>query len=189
MEQLRRSKKQINKKLKANKYLNIFLCVGIAIIMIIIPLIFTPISSDDFIYITNNSEWSDISWRYMNWSGRLVADIASLILLQLPPIIYIFFKATVWVGMISLISQLPSIFNKSYTWNTNNFIVIFLLYWIANPNLGQTSFWTVGFTNYILTNFFIVLYLSSIFFFKDRRMKLWHFLIIPILGLLAGNSN
>ncbi|MCB6917130.1 DUF6056 family protein [Enterococcus avium] len=189
MEQLRRSKKQINKKLKANKYLNIFLCVGIAIIMIIIPLIFTPISSDDFIYITNNSEWSDISWRYMNWSGRLVADIASLILLQLPPIIYIFFKATVWVGMISLISQLPSIFNKSYTWNTNNFIVIFLLYWIANPNLGQTSFWTVGFTNYILTNFFIVLYLSSIFFFKDRRMKLWYFLIIPILGLLAGNSN
>ncbi|MFR4753550.1 MAG: DUF6056 family protein [Enterococcus raffinosus] len=92
--------------------LNIFLCVGIAIIMIIIPLIFTPISSDDFIYITNNSEWSDISWRYMNWSGRLVADIASLILLQLPPIIYIFFKATVWVGMISLISQITFDFQQ-----------------------------------------------------------------------------
>ncbi|MGP5430744.1 DUF6056 family protein [Enterococcus malodoratus] len=119
----------------------------------------------------------------------MVADAASLIMLQLPPIIYNFFKATIWVGLITLIAQLPSILNKEYKWEFKNFVIIFLLYWNANPNLGQTSFWTVGYSNYLLTNFFIISYFSLAFFLRDKKTQIWHFFAIPILGLLAGNSN
>lgn len=187
MDQLKRSR-DINEN-RHSKKLTVILCLGFAFILIAIPLFFTPVSSDDFIYITNNSKWSDIAWRYMNWSGRIVADGTSLLLLQLPKMIYSLLKAVIWVGLITLISQLPPIINNEHRWNSRNFITVFLLYWIANPNLGQTSFWTVGFTNYILTNFFIVAYFSLLFLLKDQRMKFWHFIAIPTLGLLAGNSN
>lgn len=166
-----------------------FLCLGIAVFLVLIPLAFTPVSSDDFIYVTNNTEWSNIGWRYLNWSGRIVADSFSLILLQLPSFIYKFLKAIIWVSLIWLISCLPSILNKKYTWEIRNFVILFLLYWIANPNLGQTSLWTVGFSNYLLTNFFIVAYFALVFYLKDRKLKNWQFIAIPILGLLAGNSN
>lgn len=189
MDQLKRSRTKDNDGTRHNKKLVILFCMCIAFILLIIPLIFTPVSSDDFIYIVDNSKWSDIAWRYMNWSGRIVADGASLILLQLPTIVYTILKAGIWLGLIILISQLPAITNKDTGWNIKNFIIVFLLYWIANPNLGQTSFWTVGFTNYILTNFFILSYFALIFLLKDKKIKLWHFLAIPLLGLLAGNSN
>lgn len=191
MEQIKRSRNKSKSKFKFkfSGEAEVILCLSIAFILIILPLFFTPVSSDDFIYVVNNSDWSDMHWRYMNWSGRLVADFASLILLQLPSIIYIIIKAGIWVALIALISQLPSIFANKLNWNSNNFIIVFLLYWIANPNLGQTSFWTVGFTNYLLTNFFIVSFIALIFFLKGKKLKAWHFFVIPILGLLAGNSN
>ncbi|WP_270328078.1 DUF6056 family protein [Enterococcus malodoratus] len=188
MKHLKRSK-ITGLSLRNSKKKGIILCLVISFVLVLIPIVFTPVSSDDFIYITRNPTWSNLAWRYMNWSGRIVADAASLIMLQLPPIIYNFFKATIWVGLITLIAQLPSILNKEYKWEFKNFVIIFLLYWIANPNLGQTSFWTVGYSNYLLTNFFIVAYFSLIFFLKGENLKFWHILSISILGLLAGNSN
>lgn len=167
----------------------ILLCLGIAVILVLIPLAFTPISSDDFIYVTNNTKWSNLGWRYLHWSGRIVADSFSLILLQLPSFIYKFLKAIIWIGLLLLISYLPSLLNKKHTWEIRNFVILFLLYWVANPNLGQTSFWTVGFANYLLTNFFIVAYFALVFYLKDEKLRSWHFIAIPILGLLAGNSN
>ncbi|MDT2737211.1 DUF6056 family protein [Enterococcus pseudoavium] len=187
MKHLKRSKNSdINFK---SKKTIITLCLIISFILVLIPIAFTPVSSDDFIYLTRNPTWSNLAWRYMNWSGRIVADTASLVMLQLPPLVYNFFKATIWIGLIILISQLPSILNKEYKWNMKNFLIIFILYWIANPNLGQTSFWTVGYSNYLLTNFFIMAYVVVLFLLKDKDLKLWNILAIFILGILAGNSN
>lgn len=187
MEQLKRSKNR--NKGGYTKSLAFYLCFAVVFILVLIPLYFTPISSDDFIYITNSSKWSDIAWRYMNWSGRLVADSASLFLLQLPSIVYKIIKALIWSGLIAMISQLPAASKGKLTWSLKNFVIVFLLYWIANPNLGQTSFWTVGFANYILTNFFIVAYFALAFYIKETKVQRWQYLAIPFLGLLAGNSN
>lgn len=164
-------------------------CLVLSFLLVLIPLLFTPVSSDDFIYVTKNPTWSNLTWRYMNWSGRLVADAASLLMLQLPSILYNFIKAIIWIGLIAVISQLPSIFAQEYKWKLKNFIIIFILYWVANPNLGQTSFWTVGYSNYLLTNFFIVLYFALAFYLKGKKLKTWQLCAIPILGVLAGNSN
>jgi hypothetical protein len=181
---------RINRRLnKVTKKQFMLLFFAAAIILVLIPLAFTPMLSDDFIYITNNTKWSDLGWRYLHWSGRLVADSFSLILLQLPSIIYKLLKAIIWIGLLLLISFLPSIFNNKYTWRMNNFIIIFLLYWVANPNLGETSLWSVGFANYLLTNFFIVAYFALLFYLKDRPLRIWHYLAIAVLGLLSGNSN
>jgi hypothetical protein len=181
---------ELNKsKIIVSKKRFILVSLAISLILLLIPLLFTPILSDDFIYIMNNTQWSNLSWRYMNWSGRLVADAFSLIILQFPSIIYIIVKAIIWFMLILLISYLPSIFNRDNTWKLSNYLVIFLLYWIANPNLGETSFWTVGFANYLLTNFFIVAYLALLFYLSNKPLKSWHFIAVPLLGFLAGNSN
>ncbi|MBO0454052.1 DUF6056 family protein [Candidatus Enterococcus murrayae] len=189
MENSKRNYTKKHNKIKYNKKVLFFFFLAVAFIIVLIPQVFTPISSDDTLYVVNNSKWSSMTWRYMNWSGRIVADVSSLILLQLPPFIYIFLKAAIWISLITLISQLPSVLEKKFIYNSKNFVVIFLLYWIANPNLGQTSFWTVGFTNYILTNFFIVAYFTLIFFLKDRNSNFLHIPGVAILGLLSGNSN
>lgn len=180
--------KKIKREIRKN-HIILLLVVTISLILVAIPIFFTPVSSDDFIYVAKTSNWSNLIWRYMHWSGRIVADSASLILLQMPTTIYKIIKSVVWIMLILLISQLPHLSKEKYKFSAYSFIIIFLLYWIANPNLGQTSFWTVGYTNYLLTNFFIVAYFSIIFFIKDKKISFRYYFIIAILGLLAGNSN
>ncbi|MFC4771177.1 DUF6056 family protein [Enterococcus hermanniensis] len=187
MESLRGS--NAKKKKISKKYVGLFLALVISLILVALPIFFTPVSSDDFIYVAKIPHWSNLMWRYMHWSGRIVADSASLLLLQLPSIIYKIIKSIIWIALIFLISQLPYLSKEKYKFNVYSFIIVFLLYWIANPNLGQTSFWTVGYTNYLLTNFFIITYFSLIFFIKDKKISFRYYFFVGILGLLAGNSN
>lgn len=148
----------------------------------------TPFHSDDYSYGQMGFDWAK-HWRhYMGWSGRLVADYASsLILLCRSHAVVSLIMALFAAGTCWLITDLPSrLFGSKFS--PFKFLLITALYWICNPNLGQTTFWVVGACNYLVTNFCIVLFLYA--FFTFRTSSSWGVRgMLFVLALLAGCTN
>lgn len=178
-----------NQKLELKSNKSIFILLALATLFVLIPTVFTPLHSDDFIYVLHNDQWSNLVWRYFNWSGRIVADSFSLVVLQLPKFLTSLIQSLIWTGLIFLITTLPGIVNQKFKFHKLHFIIIFMLYWVDNPNLGQTSFWTVGFANYLFTNFLILAYFTFLFYLRDRKLNSLSMVGLIILATLAGNSN
>lgn len=82
-----------------------FILLAITLLIVFIPIFFTPLHSDDFIYVLHNDQWSNLVWRYFNWSGRIVADSFSLVTLQLPKILASLIQALIWTGLIFLLQH------------------------------------------------------------------------------------
>lgn len=151
----------------------------------------TPMQSDDYTYMFIGTNFSDHLHHYMTWSGRLVADYVSGFLLgHLNYITYSFLNVAALVTMISCISILPSAVTGKLRFSPFNFTIIALLYWIANPNLGQTTFWIVGSANYLWTSMFISVFFVCYFHLarKEKNTSL-STLVLFIAALLAGCSN
>ena len=148
----------------------------------------TPFHSDDFSYGQMGLAFAS-HWRhYTGWSGRLVADYASSMILMLPShvlvsIVIAFFATT----NVVLITAIPSkLVHSEFT--AFKLFVITALYWICNTNLGQTTFWVVGACNYLVTNFFIALFLWSFLTYRNAASILVKVLLF-LLALLAGCTN
>ena len=162
--------------------------------VIAIPSTYIPIHSDDYFYFFKGVSFSSIYAHYIGWSGRAVADsISSFLLFFFPKNIYALINAFAFSLLIYFISILPKFALRSKS--NNNlfvFVLVFLLYWIANPNLGQTSFWVVGSANYLWTNLILVGYFLLLFFLKSTKSMEVNFLVLPIvflLSVLAGWTN
>lgn len=78
----------------------IFILLAVTTLVVFIPTVLTPLHSDDFIYVLHNDQWSNLVWRYFNWSGRIVADSFSLVVLQLPKFLTSLVQALIWTGLI-----------------------------------------------------------------------------------------
>ncbi len=63
-----------------------------------------------------------------------------------------------------------------------------MLYWICNVNLGQTTFWIVGACNYLITNFFILLFLYLFLTFRKTNNNFIKFFVF-ISAIIAGCTN
>lgn len=162
--------------------------------VIAIPSTYIPIHSDDYFYFFKGVSFSSIYAHYIGWSGRAVADsISSFLLFFFPKNIYALINAFAFSLLIYFISILPKFALRSKS--NNNvfvFVLVFLLYWIANPNLGQTSFWVVGSANYLWTNLILVGYFLLLFFLKSKKKMEVNFLVLPVvflLSVLAGWTN
>lgn len=150
-----------------------------------------PMHSDDYSYLMIGTDFNTHLHHYLTWSGRVVADYVSGFLLgHLNFYIYTFLNSLALVVLIYCISIAPSIIDKTYKFSCFRFGSIAMLYWIANPNLGQTTFWIVGSANYLWTNMFIaifiVVYLNILN--KDRTTK-YDYTLVVISGVIAGCSN
>lgn len=137
-----------------------------AYILIAVIALYTPLHSDDFG--TRLAGFPNIPnhiKRYMEWSGRLTPDfIASFIMWSDSHIVRSLLNSVGTFGAIAMIAKIPySIVKKRID---VNYIIIFYvvmsLIWTTSPNLGQTSFWIVGATNYIWTNFFILIVINKL---------------------------
>lgn len=173
------------------KYINLITIFSI-FLMALYPWHFVPTQSDDYAYRLIGFNFHSIYDHYMGWSGRLVADVISILILNigfswLPKIII----PVVLAGMIFLIAALPySRDNVSPIRRVNPLaiLLIFFLYWVSNPSLGQTTFWVVGASNYLWTNLILV---GFLFFYSvnletkssSRRLCLF------IFGTIAGCTN
>ncbi|MGP2626408.1 DUF6056 family protein [Escherichia coli] len=161
-------------------------------ILMLIPSVFTPMQSDDYSYALMGLSIKSHAFHYMHWSGRLVADYVSGAMLgYLPHWLYSSINALGVSTLIITISLLPKyIVGTSDSKSTFlNPIIIFILYWIANPNLGQTSFWIVGSANYMWTNLFICIYIATLFKSLRNTENRSKYFLVAGLGLLAGCSN
>ncbi|CAM5785209.1 hypothetical protein CCAE64S_01518 [Castellaniella caeni] len=69
-------------------------------------------------------------------------------------------------------------------------LLVFTLYWIANPDLGQTTFWIVGAANYLWPSVFNFGFaLAFVVLLRRRSCPWWQALLLCVLALPAGCSN
>lgn len=178
--------------MKINKMIFLFVMIIIYSLISVIAL-YTPMHSDDFPYSLIGLNPIHHVNHYLTWSGRVTADYASTIILS-------FNNHTIAALLNSLgsalliynIAMLPTATKKEVDYRrvTVNAIIIFLVYWVSNPNLGQVMFWIVGSANYMWTSLFIVLFIrKAIEYRENNHNKYSHIFIISILGIVAGWSN
>ena len=167
------------------KYFTIFL----VFIAFFIAEYLTPFHSDDYSYGQMGLDFTRHYNHYMGWSGRLVADYASSLILlchkhhAIVSVIIALFA----LGTLYLTAALP---NKllGTKFSSFKFLIIVALYWICNPNLGQITFWVVGACNYLVTNFFIVLFLYAFLSWRDS-LNIVKTICLFILAVVAGCTN
>lgn len=150
---------------------------------------YTPIHSDDYRYYLLGISPDAHYHHYMTWSGRIIADYASaLILASESQTVYALTTALVTVAFCYFITKTP---DGTLRWSKNDtvlFPLIFLTYWISNPNLGQTTFWIVGAANYLWTNLFVAAWLYAMhetIMKNDNKIRP----LLVLLSFMAGCSN
>ncbi len=153
---------------------------------------FTPMHSDDFSYTQMGLSFSSHLNHYMGWSGRVLADYAASLMLRIHShfIVSVLIAGTA-TALCFFISTIPSIVldgvSEKSSWK---FLCISALYWISNPSLGQTTFWIVGACNYLVTTFFIALFLYVFaLYLRNKAIGEVQTVLIFILSVMAGCTN
>lgn len=150
---------------------------------------YTPIHSDDYRYALIGLSFDAHLHHYLTWSGRLVADYTSALLLASESRIFIsMMTGLAVVAFCYLIVKTPDGTLKWKKYDAVTFTLIFLTFWVANPNIGQTVFWVVGSANYLWTNLFVAAWLWNLYRIQMRREKNTR-VVMLLLGVLAGCSN
>lgn len=157
--------------------------------IVLMPSLYMPMISDDYSYYLMGLSFSSHYAHYISWSGRLVSDIISpLLLTTMPRYAYEIINS---VAFALLMLFIASVSTDSESKGKAKFILrsafIFVLYWIANPNLGQTSFWIVGSANYLWTNMFIAAFF--IYLLRAINYNKFNSVMMFLLAFLAGCSN
>ncbi|SEI97937.1 hypothetical protein SAMN05216514_10747 [Kandleria vitulina] len=154
-----------------------------------------PLLSDDYSYFLKGLSLHAHIDHYLNWSGRFITDYTSSFLLNVfKSPIYMALNSLVLIVVIMMISILPNIVRKEKKITRCSsiiFWIIFMLYWVSNPNLGQTSFWLVGSANYLWTlmwaSIYFVYFLSLLV--NDTKTGIRQYVALSVLGIFAGLSN
>lgn len=158
-------------------------------VIVLIPSLWVPMQSDDYLYYLMGLSPSAHLEHYMGWSGRIVTNIISTTLLStMPHFAYEVINSIAFSLLVLFISVIPLSDkgdSKSSFYVRASFV--FVLYWIANPNLGQTSFWIVGAANYMWTNMFIAAFF--VYLIRAIKNKNFNSQIFFLLAFLAGCSN
>lgn len=163
-------------------------CLLIFFILTAYTSMHVPLHSDDFHYLLKGISIDSEIKSYMTWSGRVVADMLSPLLLNFLPVKLIgILNAACIVTLILLISMFPNLLFKEGETSYLTFSILFMLYWIANPSLGETSFWIVGSVNYLWTNLFTLAFFC--FMVKQEKDNFWVYISSLVLGFLSGCAN
>lgn len=145
---------------------------GIVVVCVVLLLVFrleywTPMHSDDYFYFLKGVSLQATLHQYLHWSGRLVADFISSALLHLGShFLTTLANAVAVVALALTIACMPLCAPGSLGLRVVDtgfsvivFLLVFFLYWVANPAVGQTSLWIVGSANYLWTNLLLCLFL------------------------------
>ena len=164
------------KNIKLSKKQQIICYLAIIFIIMLVLNIFTPLIADDFnykyIYGSGYSETVKNIFdvfisqynHYMNWGGRTVAHTIAQCFLLLPKIVFDFFNAACYVGIVYAIFYLGTEKqDKPYL-----LILIHLLLWIFVPYFGEDFLWLIGSCNYAWTLLIMLLFLVV---YKKNTLK------------------
>lgn len=163
--------------------------VLIAFITVFIIEWYTPLHSDDYVYAMLGTSLDTHLNHYLTWSGRVVADYSSALLLATGSRAIISAMTGLLVVVFCyFIVKTPTGTLRWQKHDASIFALVFLTFWIANPNIGQTVFWIVGSANYLWTNLFVVAWIWNMYRIQTQREERTQVLML-ILGMLAGCSN
>ena len=176
---------------KNYKFWTFLLCFMFAFSLLYAVQINVPIHSDDYRYLHLGGDVKALLDNYLTWSGRLVADLIASSILSLEKPVYSALNSLALSVFLLLTTLLPSYIlnSKLKARDALNFCILFFVYWIANTNLGQTTFWIVGSANYLWTNLFIVIFLFLFTIFTNRNTKYYFIPIAFLFSYIAGATN
>ncbi len=183
-----------------NYYLLFIISAVIIYFLIYIPAYYIPIHSDDYSYFLKGLSLQSHMQHYMNWSGRFITDYTSSILLNLfSKKTYMAINSFAFLLVLINISLISSLAIGEKLINKNSYLILwvaFFIYWLCNPNLGQTSFWLVGSANYLWTLMWGSCFLIYLFYLLEYNKlsyviskKIKYLFLLSVLGFFAGLSN
>jgi hypothetical protein len=160
-------------------------------VVVLIPSLHIPMQSDDYAYYSLGLSLDAQLIHYLGWSGRIVTNIISSYLLNLfPHYGYEIVNSFVFALLIAFIFLIPkAVDGKGLKGAALSLLLIFTLYWVSNPSLGETSFWIVGSANYLWPSMFVAGYFSFLFYCQNRKTETRDLFFGLVLGFLAGCSN
>lgn len=161
----------------------------IIFVLVLIPALHTPMLSDDYYYVSIANLHDQVA-HYREWSGRILTNMFSSYMMHYAPhALYETLTAMALAITIFFIACIPNALIKNeLKSHPLSVIGLFALYWIANPSLGETTFWFVGAANYLWTTFYISLFIITIALQKPK-IKWWKVPFALLLGFAAGCSN
>lgn len=154
-----------------------------------------PMHSDDYFYFQQGLSLKTHIKHYITWSGRFITDYTSALLLNLfKRPVYMAINSFVLLVIIILITILPNIVRKKRIIDKSSFVIlwiVFMLYWVSNPDLGQTSFWLVGSANYLWTLMWASIYFALFLHLLqlEEKVGITKMIILFVVGIFAGLSN
>lgn len=169
----------------------IFCSISLLVIfvLILIPAIHTPMLSDDYYYISIANLHEQLA-HYKEWSGRILTNMFSSYMMHYTPhAVYETLTAMALALTICIIASIPNaLIKRELKFNPLAALILFSLYWIANPSLGETTFWFVGAANYLWTTFYISIFILTIALQKSK-LRWWKIPVALLIGFAAGCSN
>lgn len=180
-----------------NKFHIYAYCISIFAIFALIyyPAFYIPFHSDDYSYFLKGTSFKAHLEHYLGWSGRFIADyISSVMLNYFSKPIYMAINSFALIIVIIALSFLPPIIMKQKLIDKNSWLMLwflFITYWIANPNLGQTTFWLVGSANYLWTIMWASLYFLFLLYLltQEKEIDFKKSILLILLGFFTGLSN
>ncbi|MFT0532160.1 DUF6056 family protein [Castellaniella hirudinis] len=155
-----------------------------------------PMSSDDYSYFLKGVSWDAVWAHYNGWSGRLVADTLSSLVLGLGSHSADVFNALALTALVWVLSVLGLRLLGGVSWapDARVFLLVFALYWVNNPQLGHTTFWIVGAANYLWTNVlnfgFALVFLAALQRQAAGRRLTWAWALGGcVFAVIAGCTN
>ncbi|MEX9870904.1 DUF6056 family protein [Providencia huaxiensis] len=159
----------------------------IPFMLIFIVEFLTPMQSDDFVYYIKGNSIAVHLDHYLSWSGRFVSDyFSTLVLNSDSQILKSITIASILTVLLFLVTKIGSSFNESNKLIYLHFLILFFIYWITSPNIGQIVFWIVGAANYLLTNLFVVIFIYALIQYINKRKCIT---ILLLVSFFAGCSN
>ncbi|MCE1340228.1 DUF6056 family protein [Enterobacter asburiae] len=157
--------------------------------LVLIPSLHTPMLSDDYYYISIANLHDQIA-HYREWSGRILTNmLSSYMMYYVPNALYETLTAIALTATICFIACIPNALMKNeLNFHPLSALGLFALYWIANPSLGETTFWFVGAANYLWTTFYVSFFILTIALQKPK-ITWWKLPFALLLGFAAGCSN
>ena len=161
-------------------------CVAVFCLYFYIAL-HTPMHSDDFQYYNHAFDLRYFYEHYMGWTGRIPVHLFASSILQVNShIVTAMFSAAMVLGLFLLIDKLVD----SDKLKTTRLILCASLYWVANPDLGQTTFWIIGSANYlwplVLGIYFLVKYIHLL---NNENPAVMSLAFLSVLAFFCGWST
>lgn len=154
----------------------------------------TPFQSDDYFFYLLGLDFNNHLIQYMNWSGRVIADYFSPLMLYFKShVIAAFIQASAASISVMLIYKIGMLNLGNYSQDIKHRfvskiafgIILFTIFFNFHPTLGLGVLWCVGASNYLITTC-ISLCFIYLLFNQNNYSSLLNFASCVFFGFIAG---